>query len=270
MKQLKNAHLLSGNHVRETHEMEPTPKENHEASPEVLDAENKCKYCEFIVEGKLKPSKIYQKIKAHENKNHNTSKINNYQVSSNEGSFVPDSDHNSLDLCDNDEEQDSDSDEDEDVMELNHKKLNTPWYLYENSDEEEYSDSETEYDTDESSDYLEQSCASQIKKIQEENKILKGKLQNFGISDQNVSTLTGSPGLESLELNLEKRDNFLEESDSEDEDENLHWEPHGGNNSYEFGEVTAEKPKNESYTSLESPVINTGLDNNTAVVKTKA
>ena len=32
---------------RETHEMEPTPKENHEASPEVLDAEkniNKCKY----------------------------------------------------------------------------------------------------------------------------------------------------------------------------------------------------------------------------------
>ena len=46
---------------RETLEMKPTPKENHEASTKVLDAENKCKYCEFIVEGKLKPSKIYQK-----------------------------------------------------------------------------------------------------------------------------------------------------------------------------------------------------------------
>ena len=116
MKQLKNAHLLSGNHVRETHEMEPTPKENHEASPEVLDAENKCKYCEFIVEGKLKPSKIYQKIKAHQNKNHNTSKINTYQVSVNGGSSVPavlDSDHKkSFDLYENtsydEEEQDSD------------------------------------------------------------------------------------------------------------------------------------------------------------------
>ena len=33
-------------------------------------------------------------------------------------------------------------------MELNIRKLNTPWYLYQNSDEEEYSDSETDYDTD--------------------------------------------------------------------------------------------------------------------------
>ena len=46
---------------RETLEIKPTPKENHEASTKVLEAENKCKYCKFIVEGKLKPSKIYQK-----------------------------------------------------------------------------------------------------------------------------------------------------------------------------------------------------------------
>ena len=62
---------------REIHEMEPAPKENHEAwadheggklnnHSEVLDAEkniNRCKYCEFIVDGKMKPSKIYQKIR---------------------------------------------------------------------------------------------------------------------------------------------------------------------------------------------------------------
>ena len=146
------------------------------------------------------------------------------------------------------------------------KKLNTPWYLYENTsdEEEQYSDSEPDYDTDESSEDLDtekQSCSSQLKKIQEENKILKEELQTFGRSDQNISThLTGSPGLDSLELNLEKRDNFLYESDTDDEDENPYWELNGGNDNYQFGEVTAEKPKNESYTSLESPVINTGLD----------
>ena len=86
--------------------MEPAPKENHEAwadheggkldnhsdkdrnnhhhmelsSSEVLDAEkniNRCKYCDFIVDGKMKPSKINQKLQAHQNKNHNVGSSKN-------------------------------------------------------------------------------------------------------------------------------------------------------------------------------------------------
>ena len=44
----------------ETLKTKSKPKENRE---------NKCKHCNFTVEGKLKPSKLHQKMKAHENMN---------------------------------------------------------------------------------------------------------------------------------------------------------------------------------------------------------
>ena len=68
----------------ETLNTKSKPKENRE---------NKCKQCNFSVEGKLKPSKLKQRLKAHYNMHHN-----NYQVSYSEESFLTDSDHNSFDL----------------------------------------------------------------------------------------------------------------------------------------------------------------------------
>ena len=64
---------------------------------------NKCKQCNFSVEGKLKPSKVKQKLEAHYNRNH--------QVSYSEESLFIESDLNSFD-----QEKDKESEEEEDIV----------------------------------------------------------------------------------------------------------------------------------------------------------
>ena len=154
---------------------------------EVLDKTppNRCKKCDFIVEGK-KPSKVKQRIESHFKKSHKeyyqihleeleTERTELETLEVDKETEVAKNTDDHLEKTEVPKNTESLAEEDEDVMEINIRKLNTPWYIYENSDEEEYSDSENEYDTDADSE-TDYESSEELEQAQEEIRILKEKL----------------------------------------------------------------------------------------------